>query len=208
MTTKNCFQIIKYYPCFWPKIYVFCRSLILPIDQIESLLPDKGSILDVGCGYGLTTAFFALNKHRQMLGLEINSKKISLAQKIFSTFPNISFETADLLSTQKKSFNSILAIDLLHHLNPSQKDQFLKDAFQKLENSGTLIIKEINTKPLLKYLWNYFHDLIMTKFSSLHFLSTLELKKLLNKHHFKIIKKGMYKNFLYPHTFYVCQKNS
>jgi cyclopropane fatty-acyl-phospholipid synthase-like methyltransferase len=143
-----------------------------------------------------------------MFGLEINSKRVNLAQKIFSSFSNLSFKTTNLLSIQKKSFDSILAIDLFHHLNLSQKNQFLDDSFQKLKNNGTLIIKDINTKPLLKYLWNYFHDLVMTKFSSLHFLSVSNMEKILKQHHFKVIKKGIYKNFLYPHVFYVCQKNS
>ena len=208
MTTKNYFQIINLYPLFWPRIYVFLRSIILPISQIETLLPTKGSVLDVGCGYGFTSIFFAIkNKNRQIFASEIKTKRVLLAQKISSSIPNLSFETSNLINNSQLTFDAIIAIDLLHHIDPIQKNIFLKESFLKLKPGGFLIIKEINTLPLLKYVWNYLHDLIMTKFSKLYFLSFQQTESLLIKNNFKIVKKGKYKSLFYPHIFYVCQKN-
>ncbi len=208
MTTKNYFQIINLYPLFWPRIHVFLRSIILPISRIENLLPKNGSILDVGCGYGFTSIFFAIkNKNRQIFASEINPKKVLLAKKISSPIPNLSFEISDLINKNESKFNAIVAIDLFHHINDFQKKVFLKDSFSKLKPNGFLIIKDINTKPLLKYLWNYLHDLIMTKFSRLYFLSSKQMENILIKNNFRIIKKGKYPNLFYPHIFYVCQKN-
>lgn len=209
MTTKNYSQIINFYPLFWPRIYVYLRSLILPLSQIETLLPKSGSILDVGCGYGFTSIFFALkNKDRQIFGSEIDLKRVLLAKKISSSIPNLSFESSDLINKNKLKFEAILAIDLLHHINNHQKNIFLKDAYLKLKANGFLIIKDINTSPLYKYLWNYLHDSIMTKFSKLYFLSSNQMEDILVKNNFKIIKKGKYQNIFYPHIFYVCKKNS
>ena len=200
-------KTIKLFPLFWPRIYVYLRSLILPLSKIETLLPQKGSILDVGCGYGFTSIFFAFkNKNRQIFGSEIDPKRILLAKKISSSISNISFKTSDLINKSKLNFDAILAIDLLHHVNSSQKNTFLKDASSKLKTKGLLIIKDIDTSPRYKYLWNYLHDLIMTKFSKLYFLSSGEIENILIKNNFKIIKKGKYKNLFYPHIFYVCQK--
>ena len=207
MTIKKYCPIINLYPFLWPKIYVLLRTIILPIDKIEKLLPPKGLILDVGCGYGLTSIFFAQNKNRQIIGSEIDKKRIILAKKISSSIPNLSFENSDLIGQSKSKFDAILAIDLLHHLNPSQKKIFLTNSFSKLKNDGILIIKDIDTKPLIKYLWNYLHDLLMTNFSPLYFLSSSKTKKILNQNNFKIIKQGLYFNVLYPHIYYVCQKN-
>ena len=202
-------KTINLYPYFFPKIYSIFRSIILPVSKIESLLPKKGIILDVGCGYGFTSIFFALkNKNRKIIGSEINEKRVLIAQKISTSISNVSFKTADLIDKNKTSFDAILAIDLLHHINSSQKDSFLQDAFSKLKPKGILIIKDINTQPLFKYWWNYFHDLVMTKFSKLYFLSSSEIKNLLIKNNFKIIKEGKFLNSFYPHVYYVCQKNS
>ena len=202
-------KTINLFPFIWPKIYVYLRSLILPISKIENLLPSKGSVLDVGCGYGFTSVFFALkNKNRQIFGSELNLKRVLLAQKISSSMLNLSFENSDLINKNKLKFNAIIAVDLLHHLNCSKKNIFLKDTFLKLKKNGVLVIKDIDKLPLFKYFWNYIHDLIMTKFSKLYFLSSNQLENLLLKNNFKIIKKGKYKNFFYPHIFYVCQKKS
>jgi len=209
MTTKNYSKIINLYPLFWPRIYVFLRSLILPISKIETLISPTGSILDVGCGYGFTSIYFALkNKNRQIVGSEISSKRINLAKIVSSSISNVSFEKADLIKKNHSKFDTIVAIDLLHHINSSQKNIFLKDSLSILKPKGLLIIKDINTSPLLKYIWNYFHDLITTNFSKLYFLSSHQLENLLLKNNFKIIKKGKYPNLFYPHVFYVCQKNS
>lgn len=207
MTIKKYFPIINLYPLFWPRIYVFLRFLILPVLKIDKLLPQKGSVLDVGCGYGFTSIFFAKNKKRKIIGLELNSKRIAVAKKASSHISNLYFETSNLIDNNQSKFDGILAIDLLHHINLSNKNIFLNDSFLKLKKNGLLIIKDINNKPLLKYYWNYLHDLIMTKFSPLYFLSDFQLEKLLIKNNFKIIKQGKYFSFFYPHIFYVCQKN-
>ena len=202
-------KTISLYPYFFPKIYSIFRSIILPVAKIEALLPNKGTVLDVGCGYGFTSIFFALkNKNRKIIGSEINSKRVLVAQKISTKISNVSFKTSNLINQDKMVFDAILAIDLLHHINPQQKNIFLQDAFLKLKPNGFLIIKDINTKPIFKFYWNYFHDLIMTKFSKLYFLSSPEMKNLLIKNNFKIIKQGKFFNFFYPHVYYVCQKKS
>jgi len=180
----------------------------LPVSKIETLLPKTGSILDVGCGYGFTSIFFAIqNKNRQIFASEIDHKKIILAKKVSLSIPNLFFETSDLIKKNKSTFDTIIAIDLLHHISQTQKNIFLKDSFSKLKPNGLLIIKDINTRPLFKYIWNYIHDLLMTKFSKLYFIPSKQLENILFKNNFKIIKKGRYKNLFYPHIFYVCQKN-
>jgi cyclopropane fatty-acyl-phospholipid synthase-like methyltransferase len=207
MTIKKYFSTINLYPFFWPKIYVFLRFIILPAVKIEKLLPLKGSILDVGCGYGFTSIFFAKNKKRKITGLELNPRRVALAKKVSSNIPNVSFKTSNLIDNKQSKFDAIIAIDLLHHISSSNKNTFLSDSFLKLKKDGILIIKDINNKPLFQYYWNYLHDLIMTKFSSLYFLSDLQLKNLLIKNNFKIVKQGKYFSLFYPHIYYVCKKN-
>lgn len=191
------------------KLYTFLRFKILPIKEIEKLLPKKGLILDVGCGYGITSIYFALkNKNRQIVGSELDSRRVEIAKKNSRGIKNLTFKKANLIDSEKVKFDCIVAIDLLHHISNKEKEKFLAHAKKNLKPKGLLIIKDIDKKPFLKYLWNYLHDSIMTKFSKLYFYSSDQFKNLLIKNNFKIIKKGKFKNFLYPHIFYVCQKNS
>lgn len=207
MITKKYFQIINLYPLLWPKIYVFLRSIILPLSQIETLLPKNGSILDIGCGYGFTTIYFAKkNKNRILTGSEINSDKINIAKQASKNIKNISFKVNNLLPKNKK-FDTIIAIDLLHHISTIEKEIFIKNCNQSLNKNGLLIIKDIDTKPFYKYVWTYFHDLLTTKFKPLDFYSSLKMSNFLKYHGFKIIKKQYLKNILYPHIVYICQKD-
>jgi len=202
-------KVINLYPLFWPKIYAFLRSMILPIDKIERLLPPEGRILDVGCGFGFTSLYFALkNGNRFIVGSEISAKRIALAKKISKEVKNVAFKTSSLIEEKNEKFEAILAIDLLHHISHEQKKQFFKKASSSLNPHGLLIIKDIDKKPIFKYIWNYLHDSIMVKFAKLYFYSSDQHKDLILKSGFRIIKYGKFKNLLYPHIFYVCQKTS
>lgn len=199
-------SIINLYPLFISRIYAFIRSKILPIKIIDKFIPTKGRILDVGCGYGLTTIYFAQShKNRIMVGSEINSKRINIARKISKNIKNISFKINNLLPKNQK-FDTIIAIDLLHHISTSEKEIFLNECKQSLNTNGLLIIKDVDTKPFLKFLWTYIHDLLLTKFKPLDFYSSQKMSSLLQRHGFRIIKQQCLKNILYPHIIYICKK--
>jgi len=200
-------KIIKMFPFGTKRLYSFLRISVLPLIEIEKLLPKKGNVLDVGCGYGITSAFFAIkNPDVQIDGSEINKSRVKTAKNIFSGIHNLNFYVSSLIKKNNKKYDAIIAVDLLHHLDDSQKNILISDAYSSLSNNGLFIIKDINTRPILKYLWNYLHDLLMTKFSKLYFLSHTQTVSLLQKNKFKIVKKGIIKNILYPHYFYVCKK--
>ena len=75
-------KIIKLYPSFISRLYTNLRKYILPIQKIEKYIPKKGTVLDVGCGYGLTSIYFALkSKNRKVIGLDLDKKRIIDARK-------------------------------------------------------------------------------------------------------------------------------
>jgi 2-polyprenyl-3-methyl-5-hydroxy-6-metoxy-1,4-benzoquinol methylase len=167
-------KIIKAYPLFWPRIYAYIRSKILPIEKIERFIPE-GRILDVGCGYGITTIYFALkNIKRNVVGSELMKERVRIANKISREIPNVNFEANNLIESNDK-FNSIVAIDLLHHIKNKDKEVFIKKCKKVLGKKGILIIKDIDKKPRHKYLWNYVHDKLMTR-DKLYFYSLKQMK--------------------------------
>lgn len=201
-------KTIKLYPLFWPKLYSTLRSLILPVSEIESLLPKTGSVLDVGCGYGLTTVYFAQQSPlRHMEGIELNRQRIKIAKIASKKINNIHFSVDDLANKQQGNYDAIVAIDLLHHLNQYQKNQLLSKCYDLLKPDGTLIIKDINTSPILKYIWNYVHDYLMTFGSTLAFLKSTDMIRLIENFNFKIITVNSIPNLFYPHIIYVFKKN-
>jgi cyclopropane fatty-acyl-phospholipid synthase-like methyltransferase len=100
----------------------------------------------------------------------------------------------------------VTAVDLLHHLSYSQKENFFSKAHQVLVNNGLLIIKDINDQPRFKYWFNYFHDHLLNG-GTLEFFNKNLVQELAQKFHFKIIKIEYINNLFYPHIVYLLRKN-
>lgn len=196
-------ELLKLYPSLQLRLRILIRWLILPLPKINKTLPTSGRILDVGCGYGLTTLYFALaNPNRYLVGSDINSVRINLAQKISRYFANVKFVEQNLVG-DTDNFDTVIAIDLLHHLSLSDQKVFFSNVRSVLKPGGLLIIKEMNTVPKLKYYFNYLHDKLAYFKSSTNYLSPLKLSQLLIGSGFHIIKKQNLANIFYAHYLYV-----
>jgi len=195
------------YPTFGSRLYVFIRKRLIPLAGIEKYLPKKGTILDIGCGYGLASIYLALKSPaRKVIGLELSKKRVQIARKAAKGIKNLEFRQQDFIKTKKLGkCSAILMIDLLHHIPYPTQKRLLQECYKKLNKKGILLIKDIATKPRHKYLWNYLHDKIMTKNQKLYFQHPKNLKNLLEHMGFRVKIKPM-KSRLYPHIIYVCEK--
>ena len=200
---KLIINIVNSYPLFWPRFYAFIRTKILPIEEIERFVPE-GRVLDVGCGFGITSIYFALkNIKREVIGSEISEERIRTAKMISSEIPNVCFKVESLIKSGEEKFDAIVAIDLLHHINNKEKEDFIKESRNRLNKNGLLIIKDIDKKPLFKYCWNYLHDKLMTR-ERLYFYSAKQIKELLERNKCKIKEIRRIKSLFYPHVLFVC----
>ena len=200
-------SLVNSYPLGLPRFYVYLRTRILPLAQIERILPQSGLFLDIGCGYGIASLYFATtSKTRIVKAIEINPKRIEIARSTSKDISNLHFDVDNLANHQHGHYDVVTIIDLLHHLSKKQKNRLLRQSSILLKHRGLLIIKEINTTPLLKYLWNYAHDYLFTLGGKLEFKGVEETIKLLKEHNFKLVGYHSLESYFYPHILYVFQK--
>ncbi len=127
----------------------FIQRLQYIFDNIE---PNK-KIFDVGCGYGTTGFFLALNGyHVYGTTVEFYYDEISKRQKFWRQYGDISkFEISyeNLFDSHPpaNSFDIIIAQDVLHHLEPF--DQAVKIMHDILKPNGEIIVCEENGKNIL-----------------------------------------------------------
>ena len=199
--------IVKRYPSFLSRLYVYIRLKLLPLENIEEVIPKKGLIIDVGCGFGLSSLYFALNsEERKIIGLELDRKRVNIARKACFGLINVFFEVQDFVKDYKmRNADCIVMIDLLHHLPFEIQEKVMQECFKRLSENGLLIIKDIDKKPFLKYCWNYIHDKIMTKNGRLYFRKIEDFEKILETIGFKVEKKEL-RHLFYPHVLLVCKK--
>jgi len=125
------------------KVYFKLRPLIIPFETIEEYVPRNGTIVDLGCGFGIFANFLATQSlERKVIGIDLNKKRIQLAKEIFCNVPNLDFVCSNITDTKIPKTNTITAVDVLHHI-PSLELQtnLLRECYSVLSEGG-----EINSK--------------------------------------------------------------
>jgi len=191
------------------KVYLKLRPLIIPFEKIEKHVSKKGTIVDLGCGFGIFANFLATqSSDREVIGIDLNGKRILVANKIFGHLSNLNFICSNITDTKIPKTDTITAVDVLHHI-PSLELQtkLLRECHYVLSEGGRLILKDLDTKPRWKYVWNRIHDYIMTGGEPVLYQNQNGIEKLLNKTGFKLEKKIGISGYPYAHIIYVARKS-
>lgn len=206
-------RILRGYP-FWSRLYAAIRFLIIPqpfLDAVEQHLPAHGTVLDIGCGFGLFTLYLALKRPQcDFIGLDLSERRIAQAQRAAELLQvtNVQFICADLgekdLPTQ---LNAAYCLDLLHHMTPSAGDKLIDRIAASLAPGGRLIIKDITTRPRLMLYFTFLLDLLMNPADSFYYRSDEVWRARLAQSGFISLAVYPLRNFLpYPHFMLVGQK--
>lgn len=196
---------------FSAMVYTFLKSFILPFEEFSEYLPKKGLFIDFGTGLGYMANFISLgSQDRNVIGIDIDHKRISIAQKTITGRKNINFICGDIKKCNLVDTADVVTMaDVLHHIPPDQHKLYIQCIYEKLKPGGRFILRETNKKNSIKYyLMNYFSEVLLYPFASkCYFYTAGQLKKLLEESGFKIISHK--KNnpwFIYETIVYVCSK--
>ncbi len=150
---------------FTSKAYDKLRSLIFPFGKILDEIPNKGKVLDVGCGHGTLPLYIAKNKRNVfVVGVEISNKRVLVAKEKVKCFGNVKFFNCNFIEFKgNEKFDTITCLDVLHHMSRSLHEKVIKKVSELLKPNGIFILVEIDRHPFPKYLCSRMHDLMMTK---------------------------------------------
>lgn len=116
-------------------------SLLHDIAAVFTLLPTPPArILDLGCGSGWTSSFYAKAGY-EVVGVDIAPEAVKAARKHFKDIPKLSFRAGDYDKLPYNSqFDAVVFFDSLHHA----EDELiaLRAAFKALKPGGVLIANE------------------------------------------------------------------
>lgn len=126
---------------------------------------ENKKILDIGCGTG---AFAPLFNSQNYFGIDILPVYIEYAKKNCKG----SFEVMDAtnLKFPSESFDRVLIMAVLHHLNDEDADMVVKEALRVLKPNGQVLIMEDSKIPRLENALVRF----MQKFDKGEFIRTPE----------------------------------
>lgn len=154
-------------------------------------------VLDIGCG----TGDFFDKRYKEYIGIDINQKFISFAEKKYKKFKNANFVVGDVLfykyGNLRRRKIGIILVSMMHHL--SDEELFLLfDNLKKL-NVVSLVVCDIipNPKGLLKKL--------MVALDRGAYIRSEERKIEILKNYFEIVDTKMLKAGLAVQCGIVCR---
>ena len=120
-----------------------CGVYLIRLGAImNQLSPPPGKLLDIGCGAGWSSIFFAKRGY-DVHGVDISEDMISIAEenKIKSNLSNIEFSVCDYEKINfNLEFDIVVFFDSLHH----SEDEVLalRSAYKALKNGGICVLSE------------------------------------------------------------------
>lgn len=154
---------------------------------------ESEKILDVGCGNGIYANSLAYYFHSKLLACDLDKNRIKIAEEIADHLKtNTKFIVGDIekISFPKKSFDKIICIEVIEHI---KNDEPLIEKFNKLlRKKGILILSTAHKERSVGLKEKQYFQNVKKGEHVRSGYEFNELKKILEKHGFKIVKYDLY----------------
>jgi len=203
-------RIIRAYDDPVVRAYCWARFWILRqrfLDEIGQYLPAEGPILDLGCGFGLFSLYYAASGPRRFLrGIDLNAQRIALARQAAARLgiDNVTYEQGD--ARDFKGDGEIVAaymLDIVHHVAPATVPPLLAALRRALAPGGVLLVKDVDTRPAPKRWFTWALDKAMAPRTPVHYWPAERLADTLEATGFRVRRHLMVDVLPYPHVLYI-----
>ncbi len=196
------------------KLYALVRFKIIHLrflEEIEQYLPQEGTILDLGCGFGLFSLYMALCRPRaEIVGLDVDPGRLQVARSSALKLGalNVSFVQQDLRDwAPDRALAAAYALDIFHHIPVESGNRLLDALYSHLEPGGRLLLKDIDTNPRGMLLFSYILDLLMSPRDQHSYRSASAWQERLARTGFAPVHLHYLWDVLpYPHILLICSK--
>lgn len=206
-------RVIRAYDDPIIRAYSRARFLILRqrfLDEIGQYLPEAGTILDIGCGFGLFSLYYAqLLPAARFRGLDLNARRIALATDAARRLglSNTEYAVGDARTYRADAeYAAAYMLDIVHHVPPETVEPLLAEIHKAIRPGGALIVKDVDTQPAYKRWFTYALDLLMSPRGVIHYWTACDLQALLQRTGFRVYRHLMVDVLPYPHVLFVCYK--
>ena len=182
-------------------LYNKLRSLIIPLEQIDKSLPSKGTIADLGCGQGVIAKYIAQNGQRNIIGVDLNKKRLP---KTF--LKNLRFQNGNIMNFNLRNIDGVIMSDVLHHITYNEQNKLIGKIAKSLKKGRIFVIKEIDTGEFFRSRMSRFWDFVFYPNEKIFFRNSKELAKTLEKSGFKVKIKRLMRFFPGSTTLFICTK--
>jgi len=199
-------RIVRAYDDPVVRAYCWARFAILRqrfLDEIGQYLPATGVVLDIGCGFGLFSLYYAATAPgRFMRGVDLNGRRIALARRAASRLEldNVAYEQVD--ARDFKGDGEVAAaymLDIVHHVPAAAVPPLLRQLRRAVAPGGVLLVKDVDTRPAAKRWFTWALDKVMDPRAPVRYWSGDELTAALEHAGFLVRRHLMVDVLPYPH---------
>jgi SAM-dependent methyltransferase len=213
MRSEPVLNVIRAYDDWLVRAYCWGRFWILRqrfLDEVGQYLPRRGRVLDLGCGFGLFSLYYAtVRPGIEIEGIDLSPRRIAMARRAAERLGlgNARYEVGDAtLFRGGQVYDAAYMLDIVHHIPPDTVRPLLEQIWKTLPARGRLVIKDVERRPAWKRWFTHALDRIMDPGSPVRYWSGEELQALLEEIGFTVYRHLMVDFLPYPHILYVCER--
>lgn len=196
------------------RLYCLVRFQIIRIrflEEIEQYLPSEGTIVDLGCGFGLFALYMAARKPRaHVIGIDLSASRLAIARTAARRLDitNVTFLHTDLREWRPvEGIAAAYALDVFHHVPVAIGNRLLRDLFACIGQGGRFVLKDIDTTPRPMLWFTYVLDVLMSPRDDFQYRSAAAWQTQLDASGFRPIHLHYLWDILpYPHILLICDR--
>jgi 2-polyprenyl-6-hydroxyphenyl methylase/3-demethylubiquinone-9 3-methyltransferase len=143
------------------RLFVRGRAFLSDLAVVERYVPDKGFIVDLGCGHGLFACVLRESSpSRRVLGMDLDMRKIEAARAAIQDTQWLRFEVADIVRQPPPKCDAVTIVDVLYLLPFDEQERVLRNAASALGEGGPLIVKAQERRADPRYALTYAQEMI------------------------------------------------
>ena len=206
-------RVVEAYDDWVIRAYARARFLILRqrfLDEIGQYLPRSGDVLDLGCGFGLFSLYYAqILPGLRFHGVDLDARRIGIAREAGRRLglANVEYVMGDARDFRaRREYAGAYMLDIVHHVEPEAVRPLLGELHATLAPGGCLLVKDVDTRPAYKRWFTHALDLLVSPGSPPYYWAAEALQAALEEAGFRVFRHSMVDFLPYPHVLYVCRK--
>jgi 2-polyprenyl-6-hydroxyphenyl methylase/3-demethylubiquinone-9 3-methyltransferase len=143
------------------RLFVRGRAFLSDLAIVERYVPNKGFIVDLGCGHGLFACVLRESSPtRRVLGIDLDPRKIEVARHAIQDTQWLRFEVGDIVKDIPPKCDAVTIVDVLYLLPFEEQERVLRNAASALGEGGPLVVKAQERRLDPRYALTYVQELV------------------------------------------------